>query len=292
MKKILLIIIILGAAFFAYLIFGGKKADQVTNKGEVNIFANVDFSHLLPSNRSEEQAGNVTKQDSSEQLTSSTNNKDLATAKTNIVSTPTANANSANYPTPKYTSINVQNLGQMLAPDNTASLLGQMLSQSQNAIKLIDLKEQIEALYPKPEKGDVKLSRALNQQGLAKFSKENYPEAANLFLDANKANPADIEVLNNYAYALLKSGNNQLAQQVLGYVLSIAPGRTSAWANLGEVYANLNREDAAAASFVVAFQFSTDKEKTIVFFRTKSDSSNNQVLKNAIAKALAQLSSS
>jgi Flp pilus assembly protein TadD len=147
-------------------------------------------------------------------------------------------------------------------------------------------------LYPKPEKGDVKLSRALNQQGLAAFSQENFTNAASLFLDAARANPADIEVLNNYAYALLKSGNNQLAQQVLGYVLSLAPGRTSAWANLGEVYANLNRIDASAASLVVGFQFSGNKEKTLEFFNKTSESTSNNALKSAITKALSQLSSS
>ena len=292
MKKILVIAIIVGVAFFAFSFFGDKKKATDAAKGETNIFANVDFSQLLPSNRLEDQAKSNPSKEATLKSQPQVNNKNAIAPATPKAPISSSNPSTANYQSPKYASINVQNLGQMVAPDSTANLLGQMLAQSQNPIKLIELKTQIETLYPKPEKGDVKLGRALNQQGLAAFSQENFTNAASLFLDAARANPADIEVLNNYAYALLKSGNNQLAQQVLGYVLSLAPGRTSAWANLGEIYANLNRIDASAASLVVGFQFSGNKEKTLEFFNKTSESTSNNALKSAITKALGQLSSS
>jgi len=291
-KKFLVIAIIIALTFYAYSIFGDKKMAPGAGKGETNIFASVDFSQLLPSNRLEDPAKINPSKEATLKSQPQVNNKNTITPATPKAPISSSNSSQINYQAPKYASINVQNLGQMIAPDSTANLLGQMLSQSQNSIKLIELKTQIEALYPKPEKGDVKLARALNQQGLAAFSQENFTNAASLFLDAARANPADIEVLNNYAYALLKSGNNQLAQQVLGYVLSLAPGRTSAWANLGEVYANLNRIDASAASLVVGFQFSGNKEKTLEFFNKTSESTSNNALKSAITKALGQLSSS
>ena len=292
MKKFIVIAVIIALAFYTYSIFGDKKKAAEASKGETNIFANVDFSQLLPSNRSEDQAKSNPLKEEALKSQPPVNNKNVIAPVTTKAPISSSSPSTANYQSPKYTSINVQNLGQMVAPDSTANLLGQMLAQSQNPIKLIELKTQIEVLYPKPEKGDVKLGRALNQQGLAAFSQENFTNAASLFLDAARANPADIEVLNNYAYALLKNGNNQLAQQVLGYVLSLAPGRTSAWANLGEIYANLNRIDASAASLVVGFQFSGNKEKTLEFFNKTSESTSNNALKSAITKALNQLSSS
>jgi tetratricopeptide (TPR) repeat protein len=290
-KKFIVIATMIGLAIYAYSMFVDKKSATVANKGETNIFANVDFSQLLPSNRLEDQAKSNPPKEATLKSQPPVNNKNTIAPPPPKAPIHSSSPSTANYQTPKYASINVQNLGQMVAPDSTASLLGQMLAQSQNPIKLIELKTQIETLYPKPEKGDIKLARALNQQGLAAFSQENFTNAASLFLDAARANPADIEVLNNYAYALLKSGNNQLAQQVLGYVLSLAPGRTSAWANLGEIYANLNRIDASAASLVVGFQFSGNKEKTLEFFNKTSQSTSNNALKSAITKALSQLSS-
>lgn len=287
-----MIAIIIALAFYAYSIFGDKKTATGAGKGETNIFSNVDFSQLLPSNRLEDQAKSNPPTEATLKSQPQVNNKNMITPATSKSPISFSNTSQINYQALKYASFNVQNLGQMVAPDSTASLLGQMLSQSHNSIKLIELKTQIEALYPKPEKGDVKLARALNQQGLAAFSQENFTNAASLFLDAARANPADVEVLNNYAYALLKNGNNQLAQQVLGYVLSLAPGRTSAWANLGEIYANLNHIDASAASLVVGFQFSGNKEQTLEFFNKTSESTSNSALKSAITKALGQLSSS
>lgn len=180
----------------------------------------------------------------------------------------------------------------VLGPSSAAPLLTAMLRNDANQIELVDLKNKIDELGLRPEKGDVKVSRVLNEQGLAAFKAGLYSEATNYFSQAIKANPADIEAINNYGYALLKSEQYPNAEKVLGYLLAIAPGRTSGWANLGEVYADTGRLGAATAAFVVGFQFSTNKQMALDYLRSTSinpDTSLN--LKRAIDAALLKLAS-
>jgi tetratricopeptide (TPR) repeat protein len=131
----------------------------------------------------------------------------------------------------------------------------------------------------------------LNDQGLAAFKAGLFNEASNYFLESIKANPADIEALNNYGYAQLKSDHFPVAENALGYLLAIAPGRTSGWANLGELYANTNRPDAAVAAFVVGFQFSTNKQMALDFLRSTSlNADTSPQLKVVIERVLNELS--
>ena len=188
------------------------------------------------------------------------------------------------------TPIATSSIKEVIGPSSAAPLLTAMLRNDANQIELIDLKNKIDDLALRPEKGDVKSSRLLNEQGLAAFKAGLYSEATNYFSQAIKANPADIEAFNNYGYALLKSDQYPAAEKILGYLLAIAPGRTSGWANLGEVYAETARLDAATAAFIVGFQFSTNKQMALDYLRATSaspDASSN--LKRAIDSALQRL---
>ena len=184
----------------------------------------------------------------------------------------------------------LKNIGAVVAPTQTSGLLTEMLQSSIDMVHLFELKSRIEQLYVKPEKGDVKSGRLLNQKGLIAFKQDDYAEAQSIFLEALKSNPADIEVLNNYAFALLKGGNYPASERVLGDVLSMAPGRTSGWANLADVYANTGRSDSATAAFVLGVQFATNKEKALAFLKDRAISDPNEDIRRAVTSALDQLS--
>jgi Flp pilus assembly protein TadD len=83
--------------------------------------------------------------------------------------------------------------------------------------------------------GDRSAARQLNDRGLGLFQDSQYVEAARLFREAHKADPADIEVHNNLGYALLMAGDLGEAEKVLTDVLTVAPGRGAAWGNLGNL---------------------------------------------------------
>jgi len=186
--------------------------------------------------------------------------------------------------------LDLKNIRSVMAPAQTSDLLTGMLLNNSNSVKLLELKAKIEENYAKPERGDRKAARALNDQALLSFRQENYQQASNLFADSIKIDPSDIEVLNNYAFALLKGGRYTDSERILGFVLSIAPGRSNGWANLADVYANTNRPDAASAAYVVGFKFARKPDKALAFLKHISESESNENIRRAVTNALAQLS--
>jgi hypothetical protein len=102
---------------------------------------------------------------------------------------------------------------------------------------------KIESIYGKiklqiqPERGDRANARRLNDLGLLEFKKENFQLAANLFLQGSNADPSDVEIINNYAYSLLRNGQFVDSKNALEKTLLIAIDRSSAWFNLFDLLA-------------------------------------------------------
>ena len=168
----------------------------------------------------------------------------------------------------------------VLAPDESKQLLTAMVQQANSAFKISEIKGKIESL-PKPATGDRKTSRKLNEQGLTALKTEDFAQAIAALKSATSADPADVEVLNNYVYALIKAGRLQDAESEAGRLLTMSPGRSSAWANLAEVYALKNRKEEAVAALILAFQFSSNKDRTINFLNERSADSTSPLQSTA-----------
>ena len=168
----------------------------------------------------------------------------------------------------------------VLAPDESKQLLTAMVQQANSAFKISEIKGKIESL-PKPATGDRKTSRKLNEQGLTALKNEDFAQAIAALKSATSADPADVEVLNNYVYALIKAGRLQDAESEAGRLLTMSPGRSSAWANLAEVYALKNRKEEAVAALILAFQFSSNKDRTINFLNERSADSTSPLQSTA-----------
>ena len=168
----------------------------------------------------------------------------------------------------------------VLAPDESKQLLTAMVQQANSAFKISEIKGKIESL-PKPATGDRKTSRKLNEQGLTAMKTEDFAQAIAALKSATSADPADVEVLNNYVYALIKAGRLQDAESEAGRLLTMSPGRSSAWANLAEVYALKNRKEEAVAALILAFQFSSNKDRTINFLNERSADSTSPLQSTA-----------
>ena len=80
------------------------------------------------------------------------------------------------------------------------------------------------------------------------------------------------------------------AEREAGILLSYAPGRSSGWANLGEIYANKGNAELASLALIVAFQFSNNKDKALTFIKEKSVAIDNPVFAKGAEKALDKLS--
>ncbi len=120
-----------------------------------------------------------------------------------------------------------------------------MLTHAMNPLQLAEIKAQIETL-PKPAIGDRKSARALNDQGLNALKAKNTAEAVASLSRAVEADPSDAEVVNNHVHALIQAGNMTDAELAMPKALMLSPGRSSAWVNLAEMYAQ--KAQVAAAS--------------------------------------------
>lgn len=162
----------------------------------------------------------------------------------------------------------------VVAPEESKQLLTAMLQQATSAFKVSEIKGKIEA-FAKPATGDRKAARKLNEQGLASLKSDDFPQALTALKNATATDPSDVEILNNYVYALIKVKRLQDAASEAGRLLSISPGRSSAWANLAEVYALNNMNEEAVAALVLAFQFSSNKDRTVTFLNDRAAELNS-----------------
>ena len=165
--------------------------------------------------------------------------------------------------------------------------LTKMLFNFNQPLHLIEIKKEIENNIVKLEQGDINQARILNKLGLDFINNNNFIQANKYFLDANNVNPADIEVMNNVAYSFMKLRDFKSAENWIGHTLSFAPGRAIAWANLGEIYSEIEKNDSARAAFVVSFNLASNREKVVENMKEillQSEYSEN--LKKNIAKTL------
>ena len=175
---------------------------------------------------------------------------------------------------------------ELIAPVVAQKVLSEMLNNAQSAFKLSQLKAEVEAL-PKPQQGDRKTARKLNDAGLQLLKEENYDAALESLNKATTVDEADVEIKNNLVYALIKAKKYEQAEIKCGELLAVAPGRSSAWANLAEIYAGTSRDAAASEALIVAFQFSSNKDRTLTFLMEHiADISNplNAAAKSALTK--------
>jgi hypothetical protein len=80
--------------------------------------------------------------------------------------------------------INTGSINVSIGPNSASPLLVGMLRNYSNPIELVDLKSRVDDLGLRPEKGDVRASRLLNDQGLAAFKAGLFNEASNYFLES------------------------------------------------------------------------------------------------------------
>ncbi|MDG4597710.1 MAG: tetratricopeptide repeat protein [Candidatus Contendobacter sp.] len=148
------------------------------------------------------------------------------------------------------------------------------------------LRQRLEG-EPKPAHRNAKEARALNQQGLDALKRNDYQAAATAFQKAQEADPADVEVAGNLGYANLKLGQFKRAEHQLVYAISLAPGRSSSWYNLGQVYGTMNEVEKATGAFVAAYRFSQNPPKTLEFMRQALTApENNETTRAALKRTL------
>ncbi len=157
-----------------------------------------------------------------------------------------------------------------------------------NADGVGDAKAEIEEL-PYPTRGDRRAARRLNASGLEMFKAEKTSAALIDFERAWFTDPSDQEITNNYGYVLYRSGRLAEAEKLLRYTIALAPARSTAWANLAEVFGAQGDADRTSAAFVVAHRFSRNPETTKQYIEKFATSSEVSGLKAGAQGALGKL---
>lgn len=191
--------------------------------------------------------------------------------------------------TPSISLGKVPNLRQTGDVHNAAAnpLIAEMITAAlaNDNRRIIQIRDQLLS-QPKPQRGNRKRARALNDEGLSYLNTQEPDKAVASFELATKMDPGDIEIINNLGYALMKAGRLEESEHVLAATLLIAPDRTSAWANLGHVYAMVEKKREAVGCFTNAYRFSQNTEKTKNVFTSLSQNHENQNVRQALAEAL------
>lgn len=143
-------------------------------------------------------------------------------------------------------------------------------SEANDEARVQALRAQIESLSP-PTRGDRRTARKANDRGLEALKGEDFDAALAAFTEAAAADPADVEVLNNLAHTQFRAGRFKEAEQTLLRVLTLAPGRTNAWAELGRIHGALGSKDKAVSAFRTAYRFSKNQEKTAGYLKNLAE---------------------
>jgi tetratricopeptide (TPR) repeat protein len=123
--------------------------------------------------------------------------------------------------------------------------------------------------FPRAPRGDRVSARRLNQQGLSALHAGHAEDAVNLLTQAVQADRGDQEIAANLAYAYAANGEFAKSEDTAVQALALNPRRTSVWAPLAETLAKEHRPDQAIEAMWLAYQFSSDKQKTFSFIDSK-----------------------
>lgn len=173
-----------------------------------------------------------------------------------------------------------------------ATYVKQMLKYAMNnggidsEVAIVETVYALNKKFPCPVQQYKKNARAANNEALKFNQTNNIDQALQKFQEAYDIDSTDIEIVNNLGYGYLKAGNYRKAEDFLLQTLIYEPGRSAAWANLGELYAKTGDTQAAKAAFANTLRFSRDTSKTLVFFNSlvekNSDPNVREVAKFAL----------
>ena len=133
---------------------------------------------------------------------------------------------------------------------------------------------------PRPVRGDRKTARQLHAQGLSLIGQVGLePLAVEKLKLAHIADPLDVQVVNDLAYAEAAAGQHLAALESLLKALRLAPTRTSAWVNLAQTVPFTERSPDEVKRteplfYLLGYYFSGNRAKTIEYLHTKAADEN------------------
>jgi hypothetical protein len=148
---------------------------------------------------------------------------------------------------------------------NAQPLISIMQASSKGDWDSVDSQTQALKQTASPVKGNRKLSRESDAEGLKEFRQNNFMAAIAAFERGVKADSSDVEVINNLGYAHLQADHLRDATRILTHVLLLAPDRSSAWGNLADALSRTDNQNAPRDALRLAIYFSGNRQRTVEF---------------------------
>jgi Flp pilus assembly protein TadD len=139
-------------------------------------------------------------------------------------------------------------------------------------------------------RGERRVARQLNDEGLALFREKKYKEAASAFTRANRVDTGDAEIKENLGHSLLKAGDLAEAERALLSTLEIGPERASAWGSLGHIYAKRGKHREAVALLLTAYRYAPDKKQTLNAYSEQAAADDDPKVRAMLAESVNRLS--
>ncbi len=148
--------------------------------------------------------------------------------------------------------------------ENITACIDAMINaaKSENLTSAMEAARRIDG-FEKPERGDRKNARKLNERGLIAFKDGNKSEALSLLTDARNLDRLDEEIISNLVYVYSETGNFSKALELSKEGFLINPRRASLWLPYAESSMKSGNKGTALAAFWLAWQFSGNKEKML-----------------------------
>ena len=128
---------------------------------------------------------------------------------------------------------------------------------------------------PRPPRGDHAAAHKLNAEAEQLMIRSaNWGKVAEVLGRAHVADPPDIQILNELAYAQMRAGLHAQALENILETLRLAPTRANAWAALAQLrlwtaHGDTSTVHEAARYYLVAYWFSRDRARTLRLMKAK-----------------------
>ena len=151
---------------------------------------------------------------------------------------------------------------------------------------------------PRPLRGDRKSARQLHDSSMKLIGQSGFESLlVDKLRQANAADPLDVQILNDLAYAEMVAAQPAVAIEHLLQTLRFSPTRTSAWVNLAEAVVKASRSPSevvnfATSSYLAGYWYSKDRAKTVLYLRDKASAADEpEGIRLAATGALKRLES-
>jgi len=157
-------------------------------------------------------------------------------------------------------------------------------ARTENMGQALEFAKLINAMS-KPARGDRKLARKLNTDGLNSLKTKNFDEAISLFASARSADPLDEEIVGNLAYTYGEAKKYSLAEKVAYEALLINPRRANYWSTIALAKQAQGQPKEALQSMWLVWQFAQNRPNLITLFDNKINEETDENIKSLFVSA-------